>query len=36
MEFARVAAEGATLGYEEALAEAQVWLEDPQGWVLRI
>ena len=27
--FARAAAEGAALGYEEALAEAQAWLEDP-------
>jgi hypothetical protein len=29
-EFARIAAEGAALGYEDALAEAQAWLEDPQ------
>ena len=34
--FARATAEGAALGYEEALAEAQAWLEDPQRWVHRI
>jgi non-specific serine/threonine protein kinase len=34
--FTRVAAEGGALGYEEALAEAQVWLEDPQRWVHHI
>jgi hypothetical protein len=28
-EFARVTGEGAALGYEETLAEAQAWLEDP-------
>jgi non-specific serine/threonine protein kinase len=28
-EFARVTSEGAALGYEETLAEAQAWLEDP-------
>jgi len=33
--FARAAAEGAALGYEEALAEAQAWLEDPELWVHR-
>jgi tetratricopeptide (TPR) repeat protein len=32
-EFARATDEGAALGYEEALAEAQAWLEEPQRWV---
>jgi hypothetical protein len=31
-EYARVATEGAALGYEEALAEVQAWLEDPERW----
>ena len=30
--FAHATAEGAALDYEEALAEAQAWLEDPQRW----
>jgi hypothetical protein len=35
-EFAQANAEGAALGYEEALAEAQAWLEDPARWTHRI
>ena len=34
--FTQAAAEGAALGYEEALAEAQVWLEDPERWTRHI
>jgi tetratricopeptide (TPR) repeat protein len=34
-EFARIAAEGAAIGYEEAVAEAQVWLEDSARWLHR-
>jgi tetratricopeptide (TPR) repeat protein len=31
-EFERATTEGAVLDYEEALAEAQAWLDDPQRW----
>ena len=35
-EFAQVAAEGELLDYEDALAEAQAWLENPVRWSQRI